>query len=145
MKRRRRVMIVNKFITIPSKQNSGKRIITQINLKERIDMQTSYRISAVNLTTSDNPKYYHIYQVFCHWQDPLTLLPVNGWMDRQYVAEQILNRQATAHVTVGSQTVPVRTQHGKDGVIWLRTRPDDTTEDNLLSLTKYVNGLPISN
>lgn len=101
----------------------------------------TYQITAIDLTTSNNPKYYHINRVLCNWIDVVTNLPVKGWMDRQYVAEQIDKGQARAFVKVANETIGVSVQKGERGIKYLRTRADNHIEDNLLSLDRYYNGV----
>ena len=52
---------------------------------------------------------------------------------RQEVADMIDSGKYNFHVKVGTYDVPVRT-YILHGVKYLRTAPDDTTKDNLLSL-----------
>jgi hypothetical protein len=52
---------------------------------------------------------------------------------REQVADMIDSGNYTFHVKVGKYDVPVRT-YVKNHIKYLRTAPDDTTVDNLLSL-----------
>lgn len=54
---------------------------------------------------------------------------------RQQVADMIDSGQYRFHVRVGLYDVPVRT-YVLSGIKYIRTAPDDTTIDNLLSLNQ---------
>lgn len=102
-------------------------------------MIPAYKITKIKVTTDNNPQYHHISEVFCHWVEASIQKPVNGWLLRQDVAEQIYKGQATATVTVDGITVNVITEKWTNGNIYLKTMPDYTKKDNLLNLPTYYN------
>jgi hypothetical protein len=102
----------------------------------KIDMQYTYQILGVRLVPDLNPNYSHISQVQCRYIDSFTRLPLVGMFDRQYIAQQILSRQATAFVSVSGYTATVQVETWADGRLFLRTHSDNTRLDNLLSLPR---------
>jgi hypothetical protein len=97
---------------------------------------TLYQILAVDLAVNFNATHYHIEYVFCSWRDAFTQLQVQGWLARQYVAEQIDAGTAQAFTHVGGVVAEVLVEHYPNGLKYLRTIPDATGKDNLLNLRR---------
>jgi len=57
------------------------------------------------------------------------------YLTREQVADMIDSGKALFHVKVGTYDAAVRT-YMVNGVKYIRTAPDDTTKDNLLSLNQ---------
>lgn len=100
-------------------------------------MNPNYQIVAVRLATDVNPNYQHISMVRCRYVDLLTRQTLIGDFDRQYIANQIEDGQATAHVQIPGTTVGVMVERWPNGNKYLRTHSDNTRADNLLSLPRF--------
>lgn len=93
----------------------------------------NYQIIAIQLSASTNNRgYRHIDYVYL--QPKPNVEPPR--VERAWLAEEIDAHRTRAMVLVGGYEVPVGVEH-LNGQKYLRTRSDDTVDDNLLHLPTY--------